>query len=583
MIPSKQYGVQENDSLISQNATPGSSTSYGTIGSFTHDHTTDNEDIRPTAKLIDDRIIAHRAKHDERHGESFDDVPLEKRQLGLLSATSLIFNFIIGTGIYATPSVILQSSGSVGVAFIMWLLGALIAVAGTVVYIELGTGLPRSGGEKNYLEFIYRRPKFLITCVYTMYTLMMRTATSNGVVFGEYVMHSLGVTPSPYNTRVLAFCCLTFVVLIHGTTLKWGIRLQTALGIFKLLVLFAISITGLLCLAGVPGFEVKEGYEKPRNFEWKYFWEGSGTGVNAFVTGLYNVIWSFIGYSNANYALSEVQNPVRTLKRAAPLAMFLVTAVYLFINVAYFAAVSKSDILNSRRIVAALFFRNLFGPAAETLLSVFVALSVLGNILSGQFAQGRVIQELGREGILPFSAFFSSNKPFNAPLAGLFAQYLVSCLLLLVTPTGDLYLFLLSLTSYCLCIVNTLVSFGLLLLYMPAYRVWQWDPPFHAPKSIIVMFFVSNIFLVVVPFIPPVDGQTSYEILPYWSHVVAGFMVSLVGYVYWYWFAVWQPRRKGYQLEREWVLQDDGISRYAFQRVPIEDSSIRQRRVTMSP
>lgn len=45
--------------------------------------------------------------------------------------------------------------------------------------------------------------------------------------------------------------------------------------------------------------------------------------------------------------------------------MLSVTIVYLFVNVAYFSVVSKSDILGSRRIVAALFFRNLFGPTVE--------------------------------------------------------------------------------------------------------------------------------------------------------------------------------------------------------------------------
>ena len=65
-----------------------------------------------------------------------------------------------------------------------------------------------------------------------------------------------------------------------------------------------------------------------------------------------NTLRSFIGYSNANYALSEIRDPVRTIKRAAPLAMGAVTAVYLFINVAYFSVVSKNDILSSNRIVA---------------------------------------------------------------------------------------------------------------------------------------------------------------------------------------------------------------------------------------
>lgn len=51
------------------------------------------------------------------------------------------------------------------------------------------------------------------------------------------------------------------------------------------------------------------------------------------VTALYNVIWSYIGYSNANYALSETRNPVRTLKIAAPTAIISVSIIYMLVNV----------------------------------------------------------------------------------------------------------------------------------------------------------------------------------------------------------------------------------------------------------
>lgn len=74
-----------------------------------------------------------------RDGESFDAVPEQKRQIGLVSAIFLIFNRIIGTGIFATPSSILKSSGSVGLALFMWFIGAVIASAGLAVYIEWGT------------------------------------------------------------------------------------------------------------------------------------------------------------------------------------------------------------------------------------------------------------------------------------------------------------------------------------------------------------------------------------------------------------------------------------------------------------
>ncbi|KAJ2912026.1 hypothetical protein MD484_g8385, partial [Candolleomyces efflorescens] len=328
----------------------------------------------------------------------------------------------------------------------MWIIGALIAACGTAVYMELGTGLPRSGGEKNYLEFIYRRPRFLATCVYTVYGLIAGTAAANSVVFSEYLLHALSIAPSFYHTRFTALSCLTFILVMHGTCLApWGLRLQNTLGAGKLIVLSVISLSGLLCLVGFPGFRIREGYEVPDNFRWEKLWEGSsGKGANAFVSGLYNVMWSFIGYSNANYALSEIRDPVRTIKRAAPLAMGSVTLVYLFINVAYFSVVSKNDILSSNRIVAALFFRNLFGPATEKILSAFIALSTLGNLLAGQFSQGRVIQELGREGVVPYSEFFASNKPFGAPFPGLFTQYMVSCAFLLLIPPGDAYLFMIS-------------------------------------------------------------------------------------------------------------------------------------------
>ncbi|KAJ7362306.1 APC amino acid permease [Mycena albidolilacea] len=504
-------------------------------------------------------------------GESFDNVPHARRQLGLASASFLIFNRVIGTGIFATPSAILLSSGSVGVALLMWVLGALIAIAGTTVYVELGTGLPRSGGEKNYLEFMYRRPKFMATCTYGVYTLIAGSSAPNGLVFGEYTIHALALPPTPFNIRLTAFLVLTFSLLMVGVFGKWGVRLLNTLGTFKFGILAGIATLGFLSLLGVPGFMVGEEYEQPANFaSWGAVWQGSRGDPNSLVTALYNVIWSFIGYSNANYALSEVKDPVRTIKRAAPLAILSVAAVYMLVNVAYFGVVSKNDILGSRQIVAALFFRNLFGPATERALSACIALSSLGNVLSVLFTQGRVIQELGREGILPFSAFFATNKPFGAPLAGLAVLYFISVALVISPPPGDAYLFLLSMSSYSLTLINTLVSFGLLLLHTPAYRAaWAWDPPFRAPRAVVVLFFVSNVFLALIPLIPPAPGQRTFESIPYYMHVVVTIGASQLGVLYWAIWSVWLPRRNGYALKREWKLQDDGVSRFVFVKVPV--------------
>ncbi|KAI1798050.1 APC amino acid permease [Ganoderma leucocontextum] len=509
---------------------------------------------------------------DERQSQ-----PTQKRQLGPTSAASLIFNRVIGTGIFATPSVILRSSGSVGLSLIMWLLGATVALCGTAVYMELGTALPMNGGEKNYLEFIFRRPKLLVTCIYAMYAVLTGWQAASCSVFGEYALHALDPTriPSPFTARLTGVLCITFALLLHGTALKAGLRLQNALGIFKLLVLVAIAFSGLASLLRVPGFKLEN---PPKNFEWSTMWEGSlSGGANAFVTGLFNVIWCFIGYSNANYALAEVRDPVKTMKRAAPLAMLFVTLMYMLVNVAYYAVVDKAEILSSGRIAAALYFGRLWGVGAERAVSVIVAFSTLGNILAVLFTHGRVVQELGREGVLPFSSFFASNKPFNAPLGGLFEQWLVTTSIVLLVPPGDAYLFMLNLSSYPLAFINMFISGGLLFIHSPdmwlskrlqALRAsYDWRPPFRAWTSIVLFFFISNVFLVAVPLIPPARGYKVYGHLPYWLHVLVSWSISLGGVAYWYWWVVWLPRRGGYVLVRDWVRGDDGSTRRVVRKV----------------
>ncbi|KAI0371226.1 amino acid transporter [Pilatotrama ljubarskyi] len=510
---------------------------------------------------------------------SLEDVPEHKRQLGLLSAASLIFNRVIGTGIFATPSVILRSSGSVGLSLIMWLLGATVALCGTAVYIELGTGLPRNGGEKNYLEFIYQRPKLLITCIYAMYAVLTGWQAASCSVFGEYTLHAIDPSkpPSPIAPRLASVACITVALLLHGTMLKAGLRIQNTLGLFKLVVLIGIAFSGLASLLQVKGFRLEN---PPRNYEWDKMWEGSlKGGANAFVTGLFNVIWCFIGYSNANYALAEIRDPVRTIKRAAPLAMLSVTLVYILVNVAYLAVVDKEEIIGSGRIVAALHFGKLWGVNAERAVSVIVAMSTLGNILATLFTHGRVVQELGREGVLPFSSFFASSKPFNAPFAGLMEQWLVTSAIVLLVPPGDAYLFMLNVSSYPLALINMFVSGGLVFIHLPdawlpvrlrALRSsYDWHPPFKAWKIVTLFFFLSNIFLVAVPLVPPARGFRVYDALPYWLHVLVAWCISFLGVAYWYVWCVWLPRRGGYVLVRDWVRDDDGTPRRVVRKVKV--------------
>jgi amino acid transporter len=242
----------------------------------------------------------------------------------------------------------------------------------------------------------------------------------------------------------------------------------------------------------------------------------------------------------------------------------------MFVNIAYFAAVPKDEILSSGRILAASFFRNVFGPQAERALSVFVALSAFGNVLSVIFSQGRIVQALGQEGILPFSRLWASNKPFNAPLAGLFEHWVVSVIIMLAPPPGDAYNFVLNVISYPLAIVNTFVALGLIHLYLHR-EAWNWKPPFKATLPVAIFFFLSNFFLIVAPFVPPTDGVSIYESLPYYLHCVVGWAVIAAGGLYWLVWTIILPKLGKYELVREEHIDElNGWSRYEFVRRPLQ-------------
>ena len=292
--------------------------------------------------------------------------------------------------------------------------GGILTFAGLSVFLEFGLAIPRSGGEKNYLERVYKHPKYLATCVLASQMILLGFSSGNSLAFGRYVLFASGSTaPDGWAARGIAIACVTFSVALHSMLPKWGIRLVNVLGVFKVVILLFIVFAGFAALAG------HRLVDNPHNFDNAFrIEEGDGYGnggAYGYATALLRIVYSYKGWENANYVVGELKNPRRTLAVAAPLAIGGVTILYVLANVAYFAAIPKSDLAKSEVIVAGLFFRNVFGASAGARsLPAFVALSNLGNVLAVSFAHARLNQELAKEGLLPFSRFWASNKPANA-------------------------------------------------------------------------------------------------------------------------------------------------------------------------
>ncbi|KAJ7741342.1 high affinity methionine permease [Mycena metata] len=471
------------------------------------------------------------------------------RHLGVFSCTMLIVGRIIGTGIFSTPSTILGSVGSVGASLMLWVLGFALSACGLCVWLEFGTMIPRSGGEKVYLEAIYPRPKYLATVIFASNAVLLGF-TASGCIVSPCILIAAGQPDPRWVVRGIALGVIFFATLVHGFAPKHGVLFMNALSMLKIVVLLVIVITGWVVLSG------KTHIQDP-HLNFRNAFAGSSHSSNDYATATFKVLFSYAGWSNVNYVLNDVKNPIRTLKIAAPLGLGLCATLYLLANIAYFAAASKVDIVKSQVTVASLFFKNVFGVKAERALSVLVALSPNPSqiMIQSPACHFHVSSELAKEGVpFPFSnKFWASNWPTGkSPFPGLIVHLIPSIIVIIAPPPSVVYPFILDVEGYPQQIINMFIVFGLFWL---RYREPNAVRPSsnHAHMTTVwwpfaVFFLAAALFLVIAPFLRPANKVGDTPPLPYYLYCLVGIAVMVFGVLYW---AVWRvilPRLFGYRL-----------------------------------
>lgn len=175
-----------------------------------------------------------------------------------------------------------------------------------------------------------------------------------------------------------------------------GIVTNNLLALYKLVLLTFVVVSGFAALGGarVGGSRAGDTYGT-ENFKNSFKTNGDTRSPRDYAGAMLSVLYAFQGWENANYVLAEVKRPPnkpeQAFKRGALMAFGSVTILYIFANVAYFAASSYEELENTGVTVAAEFFEKVFGPGefVRRGLRVFIALSAFGNVLAVTYSNSR--------------------------------------------------------------------------------------------------------------------------------------------------------------------------------------------------
>ena len=420
-------------------------------------------------------------------------------QFGLWTASAFVIANMVGTGVFTSLGFQLEQTDNFFAIAILWLIGGVIALCGALVYGELGSVMPRSGGEYHFLTELYSPFVGFLAGWISLVVGFAAPVALASIAFSSY----LGGWFPGLDPRILAVGALTLLTLFHAFSLRLSGRMQGALTLIKILF-----IVGFIIL----------GFTLPAEFQSiKPSLEGFGPKIIFNPGFAVSIIWVYYAYSGWNasaYIADEMETPQRTLPRSLLLSTLAVTVMYLLINAVFLLTTPAAEMTGKVEIglIAA---NHIFGPKLGSLMGIAVALLLLSSISSMIFVGPRVSCRMGEDH--PLLRFLKVRSSRRIPVAALALQYLLSLVMIL---TGSFRF----ITEY----TGILLSVCALLTVLGVFRHRRRFPSMARP------FRTPGYPLTPVLFASPIVVSVVYLCLTNWMNLAVSAGILLIGIlVYW--------------------------------------------------
>ncbi len=319
---------------------------------------------------------------------------MPQRRLSLLQAVSLNMATMIGMGPFITIPLFVGKVGGPH-ALLGWLLGALVALADGLVWCELATAFPGSGGTFHFYDAIYGRGrlgrmlKFLFVWQFLI-SAPMELATG-GIGLGHYAtflfpglsgpLWSLSIGGKAWQITRGQALAIAFVA--GGVTLAYRRievtgRMMVVLWVGVLITMFTMIGVGIVHFDAALAFDVPEGaFTVNRRF-------AIGLG-GALAIAMYD----FLGYYQICYLGDEVREPARNLPRAILISVVAVASLYLAMNLGILGVLPWRDVVASNHVASDFMVRTLGGRAA-VVITVLVIWTGAASLFAGILGYSRV-------------------------------------------------------------------------------------------------------------------------------------------------------------------------------------------------
>jgi basic amino acid/polyamine antiporter, APA family len=367
-------------------------------------------------------------------------------KIGVITATAVVIANMVGTGVFTSLGFQVLGTKSIFSLLMLWVVGGIMALCGAFSYSELGSAIPRSGGEYTYLSKIYHPAIGFLSGWVSAFVGFAAPIALAAMALGGYFCT---VFPSCDKIWVGAIV-VVLITLVHSTNLLVGSRFQNVVTTLKVLLIFSFIACGFF-MGSHESISLA-----PAANSW------SEIISMPFAISLIFVSYAYSGWNASAYIASEIENPRKNLPRSIITGTLIVMVLYVLLNFIFLYTVPISGMQDAQGNpvieIGSLSASSIFGTTGGNIMSMVISVLLISTISSMVFAGPRVTMAIGED----FSSlkFFARKNKKDIPVIAIITQSIIA-LVFIFTSTFD---FVLTYLGFTLTLFTTLTVIGVFVL-----------------------------------------------------------------------------------------------------------------------
>jgi len=338
------------------------------------------------------------------------------RVLSTFDGIAIMVGITIGAGIFATPSKIATYFDSFNTIIGFWILIGGFVFIGGLIYAELGTRLPNTGGEYVYIRRAFGPLAGFMFGWSQLFIIRTSAVAGLALVASEHLGYFVELS-GPGRTA-LALSIILILGVVNYTGMKQGSFYQRLSTILKILGLLTLVVGGLVII------------DDETSLLGTVLPPADNLGpVGSVAAAAMLIVFSYVGWDRVGYVAGEMKNPRATVPVAMIAGMTVLILIYVSVNMVYHQTLGMEGVRASP-ITASDTAGKLFGPWGAALIAITVVISTTGSSNGNFMTAPRVYFAMARDGLL-FKWLNYVHPRFKTPSRAIIAHSVWGAVILL--------------------------------------------------------------------------------------------------------------------------------------------------------